>query len=146
MTRPAGFENLIKTNALEAVAPTPGAVAGFLSNAEGYRASAKEVDPTRYLQIFTMAYEGYFQVVQAILEFYEVRTKDSGRNLAIQLVSSTLGASPVEQALIAKTHARRNGMSYGSPFPPVSSAEAQAMLDILEKYLPVARQLTGTPA
>lgn len=97
------------------------------------------------MQIFTLAYEGYFQVVQAVLEFYEVRTKEAGRNLAIQRVSSSLGMESVEFAFVTRAHERRNGTSYTSPFPPVSKAEAATMLNILIKYLPVAHRLTGTP-
>ncbi|HDR9485755.1 TPA: hypothetical protein QDC20_004864 [Burkholderia aenigmatica] len=145
MPRPTEYENLIKAKAFDAVAPTPGAIAGFLRNATDYKATADELDSARHLQVFTLAYEGYFQVVQAILEFYEVRTKDAGRNLAIQRVSASLGVSPREFAFITKAHERRNGTSYVSPFPPVSKAEAATMLSILTKYLPVAHTLTGTP-
>jgi len=42
--RPAEFENLIKTRALEAVAQTPGAIAGFLRNAAHYEAAALALD------------------------------------------------------------------------------------------------------
>ena len=94
---------------------------------------------------FRLAYEGYFQVVQAVLEFYEVRTKDGGRNLAIQRVSTSLGVAAHEVAFITKAHERRNGTSYVSPFPPVSKAEATTMLGILTKYLPIAHTLTGAP-
>jgi hypothetical protein len=145
MPRPAEYENLIRTKAFDAVAPTPGAIAGFLRNAADYKASAEELDAGRSMQIFTLAYEGYFQVVQAILEFYEVRTKDAGRNLAIQRVSTSLGVTPQEFAFITRAHERRNGTSYLSPFPPVSKAEAAAMLGILTKYLPIAHTLTSTP-
>ncbi|KDB06993.1 hypothetical protein LIG30_3791 [Burkholderia sp. lig30] len=145
MPRPAEYENLIKTKAFEAVAPTPGAIAGFLRNAADYQATAEELDPSRHMQIFTLAYEGYFQIVQAVLERYEVRTKDAGRNLAIQRVSTSLGVNTQEFAFITKAHERRNGTSYVSPFPPVSKAEAATMLAILAKYLPVAQTLTGTP-
>lgn len=145
MPRPAEYDNLIRTKAFEAVTQTPGAIAGFLHNAADYKASAVGLDPDRHLQVFTLAYEGYFQVVQAVLEFYEVRTKEAGRNLAIQRVSSSLGVSSQEFAFITKAHERRNGTSYHSPFPPVSKAEAAAMLAILTKYLPVAHTLTGTP-
>lgn len=41
MPRPAEYENLIKTRAFEAVQPTPGAVAGFLKNAENYLSLSK---------------------------------------------------------------------------------------------------------
>jgi len=145
MQRPVEYENLIKTKAFEAVAPTPGGIAGFLRNAADYQATAEGLEPARHLQVFTLAYEGYFQVVQAVLEFYEVRTKDAGRNMAIQRVSSSLGVSPQEFAFITKAHERRNATSYFSPFPPVSKAEAATMLDILVKFLPVAHTLTVTP-
>lgn len=145
MPRPAEYENLIKTKAFEVVAPTPGAIAGFLRNAVDYKATAEGLDSERHLQVLTLAYEGYFQVVQAMLEFYEVRTKEAGRNLAIQRVSTSLGVTSQEFAFITKAHERRNGTSYVSPFPPVSKAEAAVMLAILAKYLPVAHTLTGTP-
>jgi hypothetical protein len=145
MPRPAEYENLIKTKAFEAVAPTPGAIEGFLRNAADYKTTAVGLDSDRHLQIFTLAYEGYFQLVHAVLEFYEVRTKEAGRNLAIQRVSTSLGVSTQEFAFITKAHERRNGTSYVSPFPPVSKAEAATMLSILTKYLPVARVLAGKP-
>lgn len=143
MTRPTEYENLIKSKAFEAVAPTAGAIESFLHNAGDYLATAKALDPSKHLQIFTMAYEGYFQVVQAVLEFYEVRTKDAGRNLAILRVSSDLKVDAKEFAFITKAHERRNGTSYHSPFPPVSKAEALALVAVLEKYLPHAYDLTG---
>jgi len=145
MPRPAEYENLIKTKAFEAVAPTPGAIAGFLRNAADYKATADGLDSGRHLQIFTLAYEGYFQLVHAVLEFYEVRTRDAGRNMAIQRVSHSLGVSSPEFAFITKAHERRNGTSYVSPFPPVSKTEAAAMLGILARYLPVAHTLTRAP-
>ncbi|WP_269505281.1 hypothetical protein [Burkholderia sp. IMCC1007] len=55
MPRPTEYENLIKTRAFDAVAPTPGAIAGFLRNAEDYKATADELDPARHLQVFTLA-------------------------------------------------------------------------------------------
>lgn len=143
MPRPVEYDNLIKTKAFEAVAATPGAIEGFLGNAADYKAAADGLDPARHLQVFTLAYEGYFQLVQAILEFYEVRTKDAGRNLAIQRVSTSLGVNAPEFAFITRAHERRNGTSYVSPFPPVSKAEAATMLSILTKYLPVAQMLTA---
>src|SRR3569832_855389 len=112
MSRPTEYDNLIKTKAFEAVASTPGAIAGFLRNAADYLVTAEGLDRERHLQVFTLAYEGYFQVVQAILEFYEVRTKEAGRNLAIQRVSTSLGVTSQEFAFITKAHERRNGTSY----------------------------------
>jgi len=134
---------LIRTRALEAVPPTPGAVRGYLKNAGDYLDAAKGLDPAKALQVFTMAYEGYYAIVQAVLEFHEVRTKEAGRNLAIQRVSQDLKLATGEFAAVTRAHERRNNTSYVSPFPPVSKAEAAAMTAILEKYLPVAAALAG---
>ena len=145
MPRPIEYENLIKTRALEAVAPTAGAVALYLTNAGNYLKAAKLLGTDLPMQVFTSAYEGYFQLVQAVLEFHEVRTKEAGRNLAIQRVSSDLKLDAAEFRLIIAAHGRRNATSYQSPFPPVSVSEASALVAILEQYLPVAYKLTGTP-
>ncbi|RYF41191.1 MAG: hypothetical protein EOO27_46650 [Comamonadaceae bacterium] len=150
MPRPTEYQNLIKTRALEGVQPTPGAVAGFLKNAQNFLELSKALQagvllPTGPMQVFTNAYEGYHQLVQAVLEFHEMRTKESGRALAIQRVSADLKLSPAEMTAVIRAHDRRNDTSYRSPFPPLSKADAATMLDILEKYLPVAKALTGQP-
>lgn len=151
MPRPIEYDNLIKTRALEAVQPTPGAVAGFLKNAESCLLLSKTLlagvpVATEPMQTFTNAYEGYHQLVQAVLEFHEVRTKESGRALAIQRVSADLKLSAPEIAAVIRAHDRRNDTSYRSPFPPLSKADARTMVEILEKYLPVARAITGVGA
>ncbi|MBT9456657.1 MAG: hypothetical protein IV097_08545 [Burkholderiaceae bacterium] len=151
MPRPIEYDNLIKTRALEAVQPTPGAVAGFLKNAENFLLLSKTLlagvpVATEPMQTFTNAYEGYHQLVQAVLEFHEVRTKESGRALAIQRVSADLKLSAPEMAAVIRAHDRRNDTSYRSPFPPLSKADARTMVEILEKYLPVARAITGVGA
>lgn len=148
MQRPMEYENLIQRRALEQVQPTPGAVAGFLNNAEHFLALAKTLlagvpVKTHPMQIFTNAYEGYHQVVQAVLEHYEVRTKEAGRAMAIARVSADLKLSPPEMSAVIRAHERRNDTSYRSPLPPLSKAEAATMVAILERYLPVARSLTG---
>jgi hypothetical protein len=143
MPRPAEYENLIKIKAFEEVLPTTGAVKGFLDNAKNYLEACELLPEEKTLQIFTMAYEGYFQIVQAILEHHGVRTKDAGRNLAIQRVSSDLKLTSAEMPFVIRAHERRNNTAYRSPFPPVSDADAQAMVSILKKYLPVAMVLTG---
>lgn len=141
MTLPAEYQNLINRHALEVVEPTSGAVQAFLSQAENYLASAKQIDPMLAMQVFTNAYEGYFQLVDAFLEHYKVRTKDAGRNLVILRVSADLKLSPDEMRVIIRAHERRNGTSYHSPFPPISRAEAMGLLAILEKYIPIAYKM-----
>ena len=145
MQRPVEYQNLIKTGAMEEAAQTPGALAQYLTNAQNYWAGANQIDVALSMQRFTSAYEGYFQLVQAVQEYYGVRAKTAGRNLVIQRVGSDLKMTPPEMALIIKAHSRRNETTYHSPFPPVSKAEAQALVGILEKYIPEAYKLTGTP-
>jgi len=123
----------------------PLSVAGYLKNALDYLEAARSIDAGRTLQVFTMANEGYFASVLAVLEFHEVRTMDVGRNLAIQRVPQDLQLSNGEFAAVSRAHERRNNTSYVPPFPPVSKAEAAAMVAILAKCLPVARTLTGAP-
>jgi hypothetical protein len=53
--------------------------------------------------------------------------------------------TPAEMTLIVKAHTRRNETTYHSPFPPVSKAEADALVGILKKYIPEAYKLSGTP-
>jgi len=144
MNRPPEYDRLIKDRALEEVQPTPGAIAGYLKNAADYLTTAKATDPSLSLQVFTMAYEGYFQLVQAVLEHFQVRTKEAGRNLAILRVSADLKLGPAEFSIVTKAHARRNATSYQSPFPPVSRQEAAAVIAVLEKCIPAACQLTNT--
>ncbi|MBS0452889.1 MAG: hypothetical protein JSS14_16465 [Proteobacteria bacterium] len=143
MARPPEYENLIKTKAFEEVRPTPGAIAGHLQNARDYLAAAAQLDAKMPMQAFTMAYEGFFQVVQAVLEFHQVRTKEAGRNLAIQRVCVDLQLSAPEFQIVSRAHARRNATSYQSPFPPVSRAEADALAAILAKAIPAAERIAS---
>jgi hypothetical protein len=146
MSRPPEYENLIKTKAFAAQPVTPGATAALLKNAQEYLLVAQSMDASVHpMQVFSMAYEGFFQVVQAVLEFYTVRVKDSGRNSAIQRVCADLGMSSPEISLMSKAHDRRNSTAYTSPFPPVSKAEAEALTMLVAKYVPVAYTLTNTP-
>jgi hypothetical protein len=146
MARPPEYENLIKTGAFAAVTRTEGAVEGFLKNAREDLDVAKSIDAARPKQRFTLAYEGFYGLVQAVLEFYDVRSKDSGRQLAIQRVAADLHLNPDEIRMVSQAHGRRNDTTYRSPFPPISRAEALNMIGILEKSLPAAHTLTGVPA
>ncbi|HKU00135.1 MAG TPA: hypothetical protein VJS30_26935 [Paraburkholderia sp.] len=79
--------------------------------------------PVSRIRWIILIYDGYFQVVQAVLEFYEIRTKEAGRSLAIQRASAPLGVNTQEFAFITKAHEQRNGTSYVSPFPPPPGVE-----------------------
>ena len=146
MTRPVEYSNLIKAKVFVEKAAAPGAIGAYLKNADAFLEAAQQLLSAGdiYLPAFSAAYEGFFQVVQAVLEFYEVRIKDAGRNAAIQRVCADLKMHSTEIKLATDAHGRRNDTSYISPIPPISKAEAKALVDILRKYLPVARTLTQT--
>ena len=144
MQRPLEYDNLIKSGALAAVDATDGAVAQYLKNASDYLDAAKSMDTKKPMLVFTMAYEGFYSLVQAVLEFHTVRTKDAGRNLAIQRVAADLKLDAGEFKLVSDAHGRRNGTTYTSPFPPVTRAEASALTGLLVKCLPLAYAITRT--
>jgi len=80
MPRPAEYDNLIKTRAFEPVAPAPGALEGFLGNAADYKTTAEGLGSKLPMQVFTLAYEDYFQHV---LRFpISSRIEGRGRNHA----------------------------------------------------------------
>jgi hypothetical protein len=143
MPRPLEYNNLIKGGAFEAITRTAGVTEAFLKTAAEDLEVAKSIDIKHPKQRFTLAYEGFYSLVQSVLDFYEVRTKAAGRNLAIQKVAADLKLTPAEFKLASDAHGRRNDTTYRSPFPPISRAEAQAMIDILAKALPLAHALTG---
>ncbi|MEW6343662.1 MAG: hypothetical protein RXR20_03645 [Paraburkholderia sp.] len=146
MTRPVEYSNLIKARVFVEQAATPGAIDAYLKNADAFLGAAQLLMNAEdiYMPAFSAAYEGFFQVVQAVLEFYEVRIKDAGRNAAIQRVCADLKMNSTEIKLVTNAHGRRNDTSYISPIPPISKAEAKALIDILRKYLPVVSVLTQT--
>ena len=123
----------------------PESVHGFLKDAAESLEVARGIDIDHPKQRFILAYEGFYSLVQAVLAYYCVRTKDSGRNLAILRAAADLGLAADEVRLVSNAHGRRNDTTYRSPFPPISRAEAQTMIDILDKTLPVARTLTSFP-
>jgi hypothetical protein len=135
---------------IEAVQPFLFAASGnpraFSKDAADGLEVANGFDVKRAKQRFILAYEGFYALVQAVLELNAVRTKEARRNLAIQRVAADLHFNPGEMKLVIDAHARRSDTTYRSPFPPISRAEAQAMIDILAKSLPLARTLTGVPS
>lgn len=135
MNRPPEYVNLIKTNVFAEIQANPDACAALIRNARDYCDMTNLLPEEKTLQRFTMAYEGFFQIVQAVLEFYGVRTKDAGRNAAILRVAADLNFEAGEIAAVAKAHDRRNNTSYRSPFPPMSRAEADAMSSLLSKAI-----------
>lgn len=98
------YENFVKMRVFEVVVLMFGVIVGFLCNVEDYKVIVDELDFIWYLQVFILVYEGYFQFVQVVFEFYEVRIKDVGCNLVIQCVFILLGVSFLEFVFIMKVY------------------------------------------
>lgn len=133
MQRPSEYDNLIRTGYFHEITPEKGYKEQYLLVAEGYLADASRTTTasTRYL----LGYEAYYQIVQAMLEFFGVRATDrqGHRTIAIQRVSVDLGLTPGELKLISEFHSRRNESIYRAPLPPVTEQEAAAMLALTKK-------------
>jgi hypothetical protein len=145
MPRPAEYDNLVRAGYFHDQPPTPGFLEQYLLVAAQCLDGARNTShPT---PAYLLAYEGFFQIVQAVLEHYGVRAVDrpGHRIVAIQRVCADLQLSPGQQKLITDAHSRRNETVYRAPLPPVSLAEAKAMISILEASLPLSKKLTGAP-
>ena len=140
MQRPPEYDNLIKTGYFHEVAPTHGYKEQYLKVAQAYLTDANQATTaaSRYL----LSYEAYYQLVQAVLEHFGVRTSDrqGHRIVAIQRVSCDLDLTAGELKLIMDFHHRRNESVYRAPLPPISLQEAHAMHELAKKTFISATQ------
>lgn len=131
MPRPEQYDNLIRSGLLQPVTGSRDFIAQYVANARAFAADAERASVP--LIRFTLAYEGFYCLVQAVLEHHEVRStsKPGHRIVAIQRVCADLNLSPGQVKQITDVHSRRNEAVYRAPLPPVSQAEADAMLAIV---------------
>lgn len=144
MPRPDAYEALLKIGSFKPAASSPASIAQFMSNADEMLAATNGTMPNSAR--FLLAYEGMFSIVMAVLEFHEVRPGDAGghRATAIQRVAADLQLDAAQQSVLARLHDIRNRVTYRQPLPPITKADADAMLSLLQGMLPAARVLTGS--
>jgi len=139
--RPATYDALLRIGSFKEAVSNPDSIAQFLRTAGDMVAaiSAAQPESARFL----LAYEGMFNVVMAVLEFYEVRPGDSGghRVTAIRRVADDLRLDAAKQSALGRLHDIRNRVTYRAPIPPISKSDAEAMQTILEQMLPAAKAL-----
>ena len=97
---------------------------------------------------FFLAYEGMFSVVMAVLEFHGVRPADTGghRATAIRRVAVDLQLDVSRQCVLGRLHDVRNRVTYRTPLPPITKADADALQAILQEMLIAGKALVGKPA
>jgi hypothetical protein len=143
VARPIEYENLLRTGAFKEAAASKTSIAQFMLTAQEMQAGAKSPMPDSAR--FFLAYEGMFNVVMAVLEFYEVRPGDGGghRATAIGRVAADLKLDPAKQSVLARLHDVRNRVTYRRPLPPIAKTEADALQVVLEDMLIAAHSLLG---
>lgn len=133
MARPKEYEQLIKAGIFKEQSCNPNHLAQFLKNAQDLLQDAESVssDNSKYI----LAYDAMFNVVQAVLEFNDVRSGDGPghRITAIQRVATDLGITGGEFSVLTNLHKKRNQNTYKAPVPPVTKSEVTAAKQIAEK-------------
>jgi hypothetical protein len=141
MARPPEYDNLVKTGSLKEAVSNKGSIEQFVVTAEQMRTTAKAPMPDSAR--FTLCYEGMFNVVMAVLEFYGTRPGDGGghRTTAIQRVATDLKLDVGALSALTRLHNTRNRVTYRDAIPPITMADADAMQRILDAMLPAAKTL-----
>ncbi len=143
MVRPIEYDNLVKAGSFKDVPSNPEFVNQYLVGAHALLLDASRDigPPSRYI----LAYDAFFGVVQAVLDFHGVRTTDNRghRTIAIQRVAADLKLTPGELKMVTDAHNRRNQITYTSPIPPILKAEADALLKIANTFLQRACTILG---
>jgi hypothetical protein len=143
VARPTEYDNLVGTGAFKEAVASKNSIEQFVRTAQEMQAGAQAPMPDSAR--FFLAYEGMFNVVMAVLEFYEVRPGDGGghRATAIGRVAADLKLAPAKQSALTRLHDLRNRVTYRRPIPPIAKTEADALQTILDDMLIAAQALLG---
>lgn len=145
MTRPVAYDNLIAKGSLKPAIGNAQSIQQYLRIANDMLSAAMSAPISPHAQ-YILAYEGIFSVVMAVLEQYETRPGDGDghRIIAIQRVAADLNVNPDEFSAITRIHAERNRAVYRASIPPISKAQAEAAIHILEHMCAMAGKLLST--
>ena len=135
--RSAEYENLVARGILKAAAKNADSIDQYVKTASDLRADARRPSNSphgRYL----MAYEGLFSLAMAVLEYHGTRPGDGEghRISALQRFAADLGFTPGEVKTLTDAHNLRNARTYRSSIPPITGAQAQGVVSLLETALP----------
>ncbi|WP_305825625.1 hypothetical protein [Massilia brevitalea] len=141
MVRPVEYDNLLANGTFKPAAVSKASIDQFMRSAEEMSTASKATASAA--PRFTLAYEGMFNVVMAVLEFRGARPGDSPghRATAIQRVAADLGLDWTKQSVLTRLHDSRNRVTYRQSVPPVTKADADAMYSVLHEMLTAATAL-----
>ncbi|NIM42431.1 MAG: hypothetical protein GTN84_14775 [Hydrogenophaga sp.] len=136
----------MKIGSFKEAVTSEASIAQFLRTADDMMAAAQHPMPDSAR--FFLAYEGMFSVVMAVLEFHGVRPADTGghRATAIRRVAVDLQLDVSRQSVLGRLHDVRNRVTYRAPLPPITKADADALLAILQEMLIAGKALIAKPA
>lgn len=142
MSRPPEYENLLKIGVFKEAVADSASIRQFMQSAREM-ATGSKLGGLSSAPRFTLAYEGMFNVVMAVLEFHGVRPGDTAghRATSINRVAADLGLSAPMQSVLLRLHDARNRVTYRNSIPPVAKADVDAMQSILGEMLQAASAL-----
>jgi hypothetical protein len=146
VARPTEYDNLLKIGQLKEAESSQDSINQFVQIAQDMLVDART--NTRTSTKFYLAYEGMFNIVMAVLEFYGTRPGDGAghRATTIARVAVDLGLSDEKQSALRRLHELRNRVTYRKPIPPATNADASAMESLLAVMLPASLALMNPPA
>lgn len=141
MERPIEYDNLVKNGTFKDAVKDPASIKQFMTSAGEFAASIKDELPPA--PRFSLAYEGMFLIVMAVMEHYGARPGDGSghRATAIGRVAADLELDSTMLSTLLRSHDNRNRITYKSSIPPVTKAQADAMVKILDTMLAKAMTL-----
>ena len=140
--RSTEYENLVARGILKTAATNLDSIDQYVRTANDLLADARKPSNSlhgRYL----MAYEGLFSLTMAVLEVHGARPGDGEghRISALQRFAADLGFTPGQVKTLTDAHNLRNARTYRSPIPPITGAQAQGVVALLEAALPKVNKL-----
>jgi len=141
-TRSTEYENLVTGGILKAAAKSADSINQYVRTASDLLADATRTSNSphgRYL----MAYERLFSLAMAVLDYHGTRPGDGEghRISALPRFAADLGFTPGQVKTLTDAHSLRNARTYRSPIPPITGAQAQGVVSLLEAALPKVNEM-----
>ena len=144
LPRPDEIANLLKLNHLKDAERNEEELRQFVANAKDFCRDAQNAGTHagRYL----LAYEGCHTLAMACLAHYGTRPAggEGHRAIALQLFVNLIKLNELHRGsfkTLTDAHHTRNRTTYESPVPPVTEAQAAAVLQLLLTALPATEAL-----
>lgn len=146
-SRPPEYDNLVALGILKVAASNPDSIAQYVRTATELLADAKKSTNSAHGR-YLMAYEGLFSLAMAVLEFHGTRPGDGEghRISALQRFAADMGFTPGQVKTLTDAHNLRNARTYRSPIPPITHAQVEGVVTLLEATCRKVSRFITTPS